>query len=52
MGTPPSNGSLDDALGWAQKSWEDYKTRQGLKYIRILENRKYNSELLKIQEIN
>jgi hypothetical protein len=46
------NGSLDDALGWAQKSWEDYKTRQALKYIRILENRKYNSELLKIQEIN
>ncbi|HBZ21008.1 MAG TPA: hypothetical protein DEO60_07775 [Bacteroidales bacterium] len=46
------NGSLDDALGWAQKSWEDYKTRQALKYVRILENRKYNSELLKIQEIN
>ena len=46
------NGSLDDALGWAQKAWEDYKTRQALKYTRILENRKYNSELLKIQEIN
>ncbi len=46
------NGSLDDALGWAQKSWEDYKIRQALKYTRILENRKYNSELLKIQEIN
>jgi hypothetical protein len=46
------NGSLDDALGWAQKSWEDYRIKQALKYARILENRKYNSELLKIQEIN
>ena len=45
------NGSLDDALGWAQKTWEDYKTRQALKYTKILEDRKYNSELLKMQEI-
>ena len=45
------NGSLDDALGWAQKAWEDYKTRLALKYTRILEDRKYNNELLKIQEI-
>jgi Family of unknown function (DUF6340) len=45
------NGSLDDALGWAQKAWEDYKTRLALHYTRILEDRKYNSELLKIQEI-
>jgi hypothetical protein len=45
------NGALDDALGWAHKAWEDYNTRLALRYIRILENRKYNSELLKIQEI-
>ncbi len=45
------NGSLDDALGWAQKAWEDYKIRLALKYTRILENRKYNDDLLKIQEI-
>jgi hypothetical protein len=45
------NGSLDDALGWAQKAWEDYKIQLALKYTRILENRKYNSELLKIQEV-
>ena len=45
------NGSLDDALGWAQKAWEDYKIRLALKYTRILENRKYNNDLLKIQEI-
>jgi hypothetical protein len=45
------NGYLDDALAWAQKAWEDYRTRLALKYVRILENRKYNNELLKIQEI-
>jgi hypothetical protein len=45
------NGSLDDALGWAQKSWEDYKTRPALRYVRILEERKYQKELLKIQEV-
>jgi len=45
------NGSIDDALGWAQKAWEDYKIRLALKYTRILENRKYNNDLLKIQEI-
>ncbi len=44
------NGYLDDALGWAQKSWEDYKTRLALRYVRILEDRKYKSELLEIQE--
>ena len=45
------NGSIEDALGWAQKAWEDYKIRLALKYTRILENRKYNNDLLKIQEI-
>ena len=46
------NGSLDEALGWAQKSYEDYGIRPALKYIRILEDRKAGDELLKIQEIN
>jgi hypothetical protein len=45
------NGSVDEALGWAQKSWEDYGIRPALRYVRILENRKYNEELLRIQEI-
>lgn len=45
------NGALDDALGWAQKAWEDYKTRLALRYVRILENRKYENELLKLQEL-
>ena len=42
--------SLDNALGWAQKAWEDYKIRLALRYVRILENRMYNDEVLKIQE--
>jgi hypothetical protein len=44
------NSQLEDALGWAQKAWEDYKTRLALRYVRILENRLYNRDLLKIQE--
>lgn len=44
------NGRLEDALAWAQKAWEDYKTRPALEYSRILEGRLYNKELLKIQE--
>ena len=44
------NGRLDDALGWAQKAWEDYKIRPALDYVRILEGRLYNRELLKVQE--
>jgi hypothetical protein len=44
------NGQLDDALGWAQKSWEDYKIRIGLRYVRILEDRIYDRDQLKIQE--
>lgn len=44
------NGNLDEALGWARKSWEDYGIRRGLNYTRILEGRKYNEGILKIQE--
>ncbi len=44
------NGFLGDAIGWAQKSYEDYNIRPGLRYVRILENRLYRSEILKIQE--
>jgi hypothetical protein len=45
------NGSLESALDWAQKAWEDYKTRPALRYVRILEDRLYNNELLKVQEV-
>lgn len=44
------NGDLDSALGWAQKSYEDYNNKLGIKYVRILENRKYKNEVLKVQE--
>lgn len=43
------NGYLEDALGWAQKAWEDYKTRPALRYVRILENRLYNDDILRSQ---
>lgn len=46
------NGRLEDALAWAQKSWEDYKIRQGLFYTRILEDRLNSRELLRIQQEN
>jgi hypothetical protein len=46
------NGHLDAAIEWAQKAYEDYNTKQALTYIRVLENRRSNSELLNIQEEN
>lgn len=44
------NGDIDSALDWAQKSYEDYNNKLGIKYVRILENRKYKNEVLKVQE--
>ncbi len=44
------NGDLPVAVEWAQKSYEDYNDKRALDYVRILENRIYNSELVKIQE--
>jgi hypothetical protein len=44
------NGDIDSALGWAQKSYEDYNNKLGIRYVRILENRKYKNEVLKVQE--
>ena len=44
------NGDLDSALKWAQKSYEDYNDKMGIRYVRILENRKYKSDVLKMQE--
>lgn len=43
------NGFLDEALGWAQKAWEDYNIRPALHYVRILEDRNYKNGLLEIQ---
>jgi hypothetical protein len=44
------NGDLETAKSWAQKSYEDYNNKLGLRYVRILENRQYNNEVLKYQE--
>ncbi len=44
------NGNLDDAVSWAQKAYSDYRNKPGLRYARILENRKYNQEVLSYQE--
>ena len=44
------NGDLDAAVSWAQKSYSDYRNKRGLRYVRILENRKYNQEVLEYQE--
>ena len=44
------NGDLDAAVSWAQKAYSDYRNKHGLRYIRILENRKYNQEVLDYQE--
>lgn len=43
------NGDLDTALGWAQKSYEDYNNKMGLDYVRILERRRYRNDILKEQ---
>jgi hypothetical protein len=43
------NGDLDAAKSWAQKSYEDYNNKLGLRYVRIIENRQYNNEVLQYQ---
>jgi hypothetical protein len=44
------NGDLETAKTWAQKSYSDYNIKLALDYVRILENRAYNQEVLKYQE--
>lgn len=44
------NGNLDKALEWSQKAYEDYNVKLALRYTRILENRKYKTEVLEMQE--
>lgn len=43
------NGDLESALKWAQKSYEDYNDKLGIRYVRILENRRYKNEVLDLQ---
>ena len=44
------NGDLNNAIGWAQKSYEDYNTKLALRYTRILENRIMKTNILKEQQ--
>ncbi len=44
------NGDVDSALGWAQKSYEDYNIKLGREYSRILENRLYKRQILDEQQ--
>lgn len=44
------NGDLEAALKWAQKSYEDTNNKLALRYVRILENRRYKTEVLQAQE--
>ncbi|HTQ66481.1 MAG TPA: DUF6340 family protein [Puia sp.] len=44
------NGDLDQAIQWAQKSYENYNIRIALDYVHILQYRKTNSDVLKDQQ--
>jgi len=44
------NGDIDEAIQWAQKAYENYNNKLGLRYVRILQNRKANDEILKDQQ--
>ena len=43
------NGDLEKAIEWAQKAYENYNNPLALRYVRILERRKVNNELLEHQ---
>jgi hypothetical protein len=44
------DGDIDTAISWAQKAYSDYRIKPGLRYARILENRKFSDEVLRYQE--
>jgi hypothetical protein len=44
------NGNLDEAIKWAQKSYEDYGVRLSLRYINVLKARKAEDNLLDRQK--
>ncbi|HEY4798761.1 MAG TPA: DUF6340 family protein [Bacteroidia bacterium] len=44
------NGNIDEAISWAQKSYEDYGIRLALNYIHILKTRRAQENLLDIQK--
>ncbi|HLN19871.1 MAG TPA: DUF6340 family protein [Bacteroidales bacterium] len=40
------NGNLDEAIGWAQKSYEDYNNKMAARYFHLLEGRRYENQVL------
>ena len=44
------DGNLDVAVDWVQKSYEDYRIRQALRYLHILEYRLTSEQILREQE--
>lgn len=44
------NGNIDEAMEWARRSYEDFNVRKGLKYLRLLEGRKHDDIILKLQD--
>lgn len=45
------NGNLDAAIEWARQAYAEYGNREALRYLRILQNRRAQQELL-MAEIN
>ncbi|PWT70764.1 MAG: hypothetical protein C5B59_20410 [Bacteroidetes bacterium] len=46
------NGDLDKAVEWAQRSYENYNNHLALHYVKILQQRQANNEVLKDQQPN
>lgn len=44
------NGELDEAVRWAQRSYEDYNNRLALSYLNILRNRQTSEQILEFQQ--
>jgi tetratricopeptide (TPR) repeat protein len=44
------NGDLKTAIEWAQKAYSDFNNKHALDYVKILENRQYNNDVLDYQE--
>lgn len=45
------NGDLDAAIQWAQKSYENYNVSLALNYLKVLQYRKNQNDLLKSQSV-
>lgn len=44
------NGDVEKAMEYARRSYEDYNNKLGIRYVRILENRRYENDVLEMQE--